>query len=165
MEMSFTSVADDRLILSSRASLVRHARRLVGPVDAEDVVQDAFERALRARTVRAGGDPRPWLNRITRNVAYDALKSRSRAAVAELPDAPDIESAERTVLRRETAVELDWALETLPADQRRTIVMHDLEGYSSHEIAAHDHVPYHTVRTRLFRARRAMRDALGPVAA
>jgi len=164
MNMSFTSVADDRLILSSRDGLVRRARYLVGPADAEDVVQDAFERALRARTIRADGDPRPWLNRITRNVAYDTLKSRARATVLA-PAPPNAESAERTVLRHESATELGGALQTLPAVQRRTIVLHDLEGYSNHEIASLDGVSYQTVRTRLFRARRAMRDALRTVAA
>jgi RNA polymerase sigma-70 factor (ECF subfamily) len=164
MDMSFTAVADDRLIFSSRAGLVRSASRLVGPADAEDVVQDAFERALRARTVRAETDPRPWLNRITRNVAYDALKSRSRTTVAA-PAIPDAESAEHAVVRHETAAELDVALQQLSPALRRTIVLHDLQGYSNHEIASLDGVSYHTVRTRLFRARRSMRDALAPVAA
>jgi RNA polymerase sigma-70 factor, ECF subfamily len=164
MDMSFTSVADDRLILSSRASLVRRARTLVGPADAEDVVQDTFERALRARTVRSETDPRPWLNRIARNVAFDALKSRARAG-ALTPALPDAESAEHTVVRHETAAELDGALNTLSPALRRTIVMHDLQGYSNHEIASLDGVSYHTVRTRLFRARRTLRGVLKAVAA
>jgi RNA polymerase sigma-70 factor (ECF subfamily) len=163
MNTSFTSVADDRMIRSSRASLVRRARTLVGPADAEDVVQDAFERALRARSVRSDGDPRPWLNRITRNVAYDTLKSRARAAA--VPAAPDAESAERIVVRHETAAELDGVLQRLSPALRRTIVLHDLQGYTNAEIASLEGVPYHTVRTRLFRARRSMRDALAPVTA
>jgi RNA polymerase sigma-70 factor (ECF subfamily) len=164
MNMSFASVADDRLILSSRASLVRRARSLVGPSDAEDVVQDAFERALRARTARPETDPRPWLNRITRNVAFDALKARARDG-AFAPALPDAESAEHTVVRHETAAELDGALNTLSPALRRTIVMHDLQGYSNHEIASLEGVSYHTVRTRLFRARRTMRGVLEAVAA
>ena len=163
MNTSFTSVADDRMIRSSRETLVRRARTLVGPADAEDVVQDAFERALRAGSVRSDGDPRPWLNRITRNVAYDTLKSRARTAA--VPAAPDAESAEHAVVRHETAAELDDALQSLSPALRRTIVMHDLQGYSNHEIASLDGVSYHTVRTRLFRARRSMRDAFAPVLA
>jgi RNA polymerase sigma-70 factor (ECF subfamily) len=165
LNTSFTAIADDRFLHASRARLVRRARSLVGPADAEDVVQDAFERALRARTVRTDGDPRPWLNRITRNVAFDALKTRARAAA--LTPASDLaaESAEGTVVRREAVAELDDALQALTPLLRRTIVLHDVQGYTNSEIASLDGVPYQTVRTRLFRARRALRDVLAPVAA
>jgi RNA polymerase sigma-70 factor (ECF subfamily) len=158
------ATVDDGFIHSFRGSLVNRASHLVGPADAEDVVQDAFERALRARTVRLDGDPRPWLRRITRNVAYDTLRSRARRIATASP-ANDEESAERTVVRHEAMAELGGALQTLAPAYRRTIVLHDLEGYSNSEIASLDGVPYHTVRTRLFRARRAMRDKLLPVVA
>ncbi len=164
MNTSFTSIADDRLIFASRAGLVRQAQQLVGLADAEDVVQDAFERALRARSFGTGRDPRPWLRRITRNVAYDRLRIRSRdAAVAS--DVPPAESAEGMVLRSEAGAELAGVLRTLPPAQRRTITMHDIEGYSNAEIASIEGVPRNTVRTRLFRARQAVRDALRPEAA
>ena len=158
-EISFKSLADDRLILSSRERLVATARRLVGAADAEDVAHDAFERALRARTVRSDGDPRPWLNRITRNVAYDTLRSRARRAALSV--APrDEESAERTVVRQETRTEIGAALDLISPLYRRTIELHDLQGYTNTEIAALEGVPYQTVRTRLFRARRALREQL-----
>jgi RNA polymerase sigma-70 factor (ECF subfamily) len=162
--MTNQPVIDDGFIHSFRGSLVNRASHLVGPADAEDVVQDAFERALRARTVRSDGDPRPWLRRITRNVAYDTLRSRARR-LALAPPANDEESAERTVVRHESMAELSGSLRTLAPAYRRTIVLHDLEGYSNAEIASLEGVPYHTVRTRLFRARRAMRDKLLPVVA
>jgi RNA polymerase sigma-70 factor, ECF subfamily len=159
-----SSIVDDGFIHSFRGSLVNRASHLVGAADAEDVVHDAFERALRARTARSDGDPRPWLRRITRNVAYDTLRSRARRLATEAR-ANDEESAEHTVVRREALAELGGALQTLAPAYRRTIVLHDLEGYSNSEIASLDGVPYHTVRTRLFRARRAMRDKLLPVVA
>jgi RNA polymerase sigma-70 factor (ECF subfamily) len=164
MKTTFAGVADDRLILAVRGPLVRRALSLVGQADAEDVVHDAFERALRARSVRSDGDPRPWLHRIARNVAYDTLRLRARQA-AMAPAVADAESAERTVLRREIAAELDGALQRLSPAQRRAIVLHDLEGYSNAEIASLEGIPYHTARTRLFRARRALRNKLVPVAA
>jgi RNA polymerase sigma-70 factor (ECF subfamily) len=147
-----------------RAGLLRNAMRLVGPADAEDVVQDAFERAWRTNSLRPDTDPRPWLKRITRNVAFDVLNGRKRMLPLYAEPEP-VESAEHTVVRRETAADVDVALQTLPAAQRRTIVLHDFDGYSSHEIAHLDGVAYHTVRTRLFRARQAMRAALETVAA
>lgn len=164
MNMSFASIADDRLIFASRAHLVRQAQLLVGPADAEDVVHDAFERALRARSFGAGRDPRPWLGRITRNVAYDRLRVRSRDAVVPA-DIPPAESAEGIVLRSEAGAELAGVLRALPPAQRRAITLHDIEGYSNAEIASIEGVPRNTVRTRLFRARQAVRSALRPEAA
>jgi RNA polymerase sigma-70 factor (ECF subfamily) len=73
----------------------------------------------------------------------------------------DIESAEAVALRHETIAMLDVALEDLPPHQRRAIVLHDVAGFSSREIAQLDGIEHNTVRTRLFRARRAMRRALG----
>jgi RNA polymerase sigma-70 factor (ECF subfamily) len=160
MVTSFATIVDGGTLDAYRARLVQRARSLVGAADAEDVVQDAFERALRATTARPGSDPLPWLNRITRNVAYDRLKSRARKSLMPIP-AVDTESAERSVVRRETVAELGCAFLELPAAQRRTIVLHDVQGYSNVEIATLDQVPYHTVRTRLNRARQAVRIALG----
>jgi RNA polymerase sigma-70 factor (ECF subfamily) len=164
MKISFAETADPQLLGSYRAGMLRRARTLVGAADAEDVVQDAFERAWRSRTFRHGTDPQPWLNRIARNVAFDVLDGRRREAPLA-PEPEPMESAEHAVLRREFAAGIGGALQTLPSAQRRTIMLHDLDGYSSHEIAQLDGVAYHTVRTRLFRARQAMRAALETVAA
>jgi RNA polymerase sigma-70 factor, ECF subfamily len=141
-----------------RNALLRRVRPIVGEADAEDVVQDAFEKAWKATTALTASDLRPWLHRIARNAALDRLQKQARV-VADLPERAD-ESAETSVLRQEARLDLAIALRHLPPAQRRTIVLHDVAGYSSHEIAVLDAIPYHTVRTRLFRARRAMRAAL-----
>lgn len=147
-----------------RNALLRRIRPIVGDADAEDVVQDTFEKAWKATTARASTDPRPWLHRIARNTALDRLYAK-RSIDGPVAAEPTDESAETRVLRYETRADLETALRDLPPAQRRTIVLHDVAGYTSHEIAALDAIPYHTVRTRLFRARRAMRDALSTKAA
>ena len=149
----------EQSLLSNRNRLLRNAYRIVGSADAEDVVQDAFERAWRSSSFRANSDLRPWLSRIARNVAFDVLHRRVRTAVF-YERQRDIESAEAAALRHETIALLDIALGKLPAPQRRAIVLHDVAGYSSREIAQLDGIPHNTVRTRIFRARRAMRRAL-----
>jgi RNA polymerase sigma-70 factor (ECF subfamily) len=149
----------EQSILSSRNRLLRSAYRIVGSADAEDVVQDAFERAWRYATFRAHADLRPWLSRIARNVAFDVLRRRART-MTSYERQRDIESAEAAALRRERIAVLDVALGELPPHQRRAIVLHDVAGYSSREIAQLDGVKHNTVRTRIFRARRAMRRAL-----
>jgi RNA polymerase sigma-70 factor (ECF subfamily) len=149
---------DERSLVESRSVLLRDARRIVGYVDAEDVVQDALERAWRTTTAQADADPTPWLNRIARNVAFDVLRKRARTF--DLQKRLDSESAEAAALRRERCAVFDVALSELPRVQRRAIVLHDVAGYSSREIAQLDGVAYHTVRTRLLRARRALRHVL-----
>src|SRR4051812_12012874 len=72
-----------------RRRLVRFAQGFVpgGTADAEDVVQDAMVRAVRA--LRNGSRPEAvgaWLHRITRNCALDLTASRRRHPVVELPD-------------------------------------------------------------------------------
>jgi RNA polymerase sigma-70 factor, ECF subfamily len=153
---------DEDGLRSNRRRLLRNAYRIVGSTDAEDVVQDTFERAWRATTLRPNFDLVPWLNRIARNVAFDVLRRRGRMIDPYGPRY-DIESAETSWLRRETAATIDVALGRLPRDQRRAIVLHDVAGYSSREIAQIDGIAHNTVRTRLFRARRAMRRSLGPL--
>jgi RNA polymerase sigma-70 factor (ECF subfamily) len=148
----------------NRNALLRRVRPIVGDADAEDVVQDTFEKAWKATTARASSDLRPWLQGIARNTALDRLRAKQVIDGSEPQERAD-ESAEASVLRQETRADLETALRDLPQAQRRTIVLHDVAGYTSHEIATLDAIPYHTVRTRLFRARRAMRDALTTQAA
>jgi RNA polymerase sigma-70 factor, ECF subfamily len=143
-------------LVAARSGLLKQARSIVGQSDAEDVVQDALERAWRTTSGQIQADPRPWLNRIARNVAYDVLRKRLKMTDFQ-GGLNDSESAEAVAVRRERCAAVGGALSELPQVQRRTIVLHDLAGYSSREIAQLDGVAYHTVRTRLFRARRAIR--------
>jgi RNA polymerase sigma-70 factor (ECF subfamily) len=153
---------DERSLIASRSGLLRDASRIVGAADAEDVVQDAFERAWRTKSVKANSDLRPWLRRIARNVAFDVLRKRAR--MLNLYGVPlDVESAETTALRRESTATVGVVLGELPLVQRRAFVLHDIAGYTSREIAQFDGVAYETVRTRLFRARRRLRQGLGTI--
>ncbi|HYZ15221.1 MAG TPA: RNA polymerase sigma factor [Candidatus Acidoferrum sp.] len=158
------SPLEEHFVAVNRSALLRGVRSIVGDADAEDVVQDTFEKAWKAANVRPSSDLRPWLRKIARNTAITMLGSRRSIDLTSLPEAVD-ESAEASVLRLERFGELQLALRDLPPAQRRTLVLHDFAGYSSHEIATLDAIPYHTVRTRLFRARRAMRAALSTQAA
>jgi RNA polymerase sigma-70 factor (ECF subfamily) len=150
---------DERSLVASRSGLLRDACRIVGYADAEDVVQDAFERAWRTESVKANSDPRPWLKRIARNVAFDVLRKRTRTMNLYVAR-PDIESAETVALGHESTAMVGVALGELPLVQRRAIVLHDIAGYSSREIAQLDGVAHETVRSRLFRARRRLRQSL-----
>lgn len=136
------------------------ARWLLGNEhDARDSVQDAYLRAFKAFDRFHGGDGKPWLLTIVRNVCYSKMR-KDRAN--EPGDAFDesrhglvddqFEIAER--VRRETgAARLAATLADLPETMREMIVLHDLEGLSYREIATVVGVPLGTVMSRLARAR------------
>jgi len=137
--------------------------------DAEDVVQEAYLRAVRAFDRYRGGDPRSWVLTIVRNTCYTWLR-QNRAAetasardddngVAEIPGDPAaqpevqfIRDVDRQLLRE--------ALETLPAEFREALVLRELEGFSYKEIADIADVPLGTVMSRLARARKQLQQSL-----
>ena len=143
-------------MLALARSIVRHRE------DAEDVVQEALLRAWQYRgTFDSSRDVRPWLLRITRNTAFDFLHRRQNADTADSYRVSAPADPERNVVLREEARFLARAVRGLTAPHRTAFVLHDVHGYSSREISLGIQLPYHTVRTHLFRARRQLRDALG----
>ena len=72
--------------------LLAHARRLVGDGEAEDVLQDALLRALRAYPrLRHADHLRAWLYRVTTTTAYDAHRARRRERLTDDPPAVAVE--------------------------------------------------------------------------
>ena len=130
------------------------------PADAEDVVQEAYMRALKFFAGFHGGDSRSWILRIVRNTCFTWLhKNRPREVVNELDeelfetDAGDpelllIKDSDRQMLKR--------MLGELPPHYREVVVLRDIEGMSYKEIAAITEVPLGTVMSRLARARRQL---------
>lgn len=142
----------------------RIARGILGsPEDADDAVQDALLSAWRAIDRYDPSRPfRPWLLRIVVNAATDALRRRiARRAVALPPDLPSGSgSPERQAGRALLGDRLLAALATLPERQRTAVVLFDVEGWSHAEIAELLGVAEGTVRSDVFRARRALRPEL-----
>lgn len=72
--------------------LLRHARRLAGDAEAEDVLQEALLRALRAYPrLRHGDHLRAWLYRVTTTTAYDSFRARGREWVTDEVPSPAVE--------------------------------------------------------------------------
>jgi len=138
---------------------------LKNDADAQDVVQEAFLRALRFSGGFRGGDARAWLLAIVRNAAYSFIARKHPAGVdpnfdeglrPEPSAPPDIEA-----IRRADARALHAALDQLPAEFREMIVLRDLEELSYKEMAAVADLPIGTVMSRLARARARLKAALG----
>ncbi|QLQ38608.1 SigE family RNA polymerase sigma factor [Micromonospora robiginosa] len=120
--------------------------------EAQDLTQEAFCRALeRWSRVAAYDDPSAFVRRVAWNLATSRLR-RVRTAVRHLAR----QREEHVPGPEPDRVVLLEALSTLPADQRRAIVLHHLAHLSVAEIAAQVGAPEGTVRSRLSRGRAAL---------
>jgi len=137
---------------------------LKNEADAQDVVQEAYLRALRFAGTFRGGDPRAWLLTIVRNTAYTWL-SRNRSADPPVPFEDEQHPHEALpvdieLIRRADSRALRTAMEGLPTEFREIVVLRDLEGLSYKEIAEVAGLPIGTVMSRLARARSRLKQAL-----
>jgi len=169
--------AQDRLELASQAlayadALHNLARHLVhSEADAEDLVQETYVRALAASDrLEAGANLKPWLFRILRNAFLSRLRHERHdptvagldtvashvgpAASEALGGDPELET-----MRRVVGAEIEAALRALGEDAR-TAVLLDLEGFSEAEMASILCCAPGTVKSRLSRARAALRARL-----
>lgn len=126
--------------------------------DAQDVVQEAYLRALQSfHTFQAGRPARPWLLRIVRNTCYTLLgAARNEMTLgSEAPEeyASSDPGPEECLLQSADSQIVREALEALPLEYRETIVLRDFEGFSYKEIAELSGVPIGTVMSRLSRGR------------
>jgi RNA polymerase sigma-70 factor, ECF subfamily len=131
--------------------------------DAEDVAQDAFAKAHRTfRQLRDRERFRAWLVRMTWRLALDRRRSDRRRLVREdgvamgvsgVVDAADVEASER-------AGHLWRAIDRLPEKLRLAIVLTNIEGHDIREVAALLAIPEGTVKSRLFDARRQLKESL-----
>jgi len=153
-------------------ALYNLARWLVrDPVDAEDLVQETYLRALRAaHQFHPGTNLRAWLFQILRNTFYTQYKRNQRE-----PDAVDPEELERVAHANNAALgsdglagsadgsaglDLTSALNRLPEAYRSVVLLADVEDFTMAEIAAIMDCPVGTVKSRLFRARGILKDLL-----
>lgn len=137
--------------------------------DAEDIVQDAYLRALRYfHGYRGEGDAsaRAWLLAIVRNTAH--TRSRRRRVDALTTEFDDTEHSHAAADDREISGDehgeakeaVGRALDRLPAEFREVIVLRELQGLSYKEISEVARVPVGTVMSRLARARARLYEAL-----
>lgn len=147
-------------------SLSRRLSR--GNADAEDLFQEVFLRVHRFLPKFQGGSVRGWLRRIVVNTNSSMKRGKKNQALAHLDEMPGwkesipdtgespVEAAERMDSRQG----LEKALAQLTEDFRTILVLREVEDLDYSEIAAVLEVPVGTVRSRLARARMALRKQL-----
>ncbi len=163
----------NQLVLSYQSMVYNFAYRILGDRHAAaDATQDAFISAFKAIGKFRGGSFKAWLLRIVTNACYDQLRRKQRQpstsldALLVLDPAPtqsltdSRESPEEYTVRQDLSRAIQVGIGTLPPEQRITLVLADVQGFSYQEIAGVTGVSLGTVKSRLSRARGKMRDFL-----
>lgn len=163
----------NQLVLSYQSMVYNLAYRILGDRHAaSDATQDAFISAFKAIGKFRGGSFKSWLLRIVTNACYDQLRRKQRRPTASLDallvlDPAPVqslttpqESPEGYAMRQELSRAIQVGIGTLPPEQRITLVLSDVQGFSYQEIAEITGVALGTVKSRLSRARAKMRDFL-----
>ena len=167
MQTGADSAWIERTLLPHLDAAHNLARWLVrNPQDAEDVVQEAYLRAVRFREGYLGGDARAWLLKIVRNASYSFLEKRRPAeSVEEFDETVHRETNDRptveTILIKDAESRtVRAALESLPATYREVLILREFEGLAYKEIAEVMEIPVGTVMSSLARARSQLRETI-----
>ena len=165
--------AFNELVLAYQQQVYNLAYRILGdPASAADAAQEAFISAFQSLARFRGGSFKSYLMRIVANGCYDELRRRKRRPTTSFEDFGEAdeeanpalinghEGPEEYAERQEMAHVIQAGIETLPPDQRITLVLSDVQGLSYQEVAEATDVPLGTVRSRLARARGKLRDYL-----
>ena len=147
--------------------IYNYAYRLTGnPDDAHDLVQEVLLRVRRGLASYQPGSFEGWLWRITRNAFLDDVRRKNRRPTAPLPDEVDrwerasSDAADVEYARISLGDDIQKALLELPIDFREAVVLCDVVGLSYEEIAVAVAVPIGTVRSRIHRGRKMLKDLL-----
>ncbi len=151
------------------ARLYGLARRLVGPNDADDLLQEIFLTAHRKLGQYRGDSAlSTWLFRLGTNVCLDHLRSRatraSRAADA-LDGDLDSGVAAGPILGVIHRLDLERAIDALPPGARTVFVLHDVEGLEHRDVASLLGISEGTSKSQLHKARMRLRQCLRPPSA
>lgn len=166
----------DELIRATYADVYALCRRMLAdPEEASDATQEVFVRVMRS-VLGFRGDAAfgTWLHRVTVNVCLTSLRRRSRARAAgmvaggtpfglpgdELSIESESDSPEDRAVTADLAARSEVALASLPEDARAVVVLRDIEGMSTKEVAEMLGVTETVVKVRLHRAHARLRSML-----
>lgn len=171
-ELMQRTAAGDRdaftvLVDRHKDGLVSYLARLTGCRDhAEDLAQESFLRLYqRAARYDDRGHFKAFLYRIATNlVRSEARRERRFRLLAPFLPAQETQRPEAAhrVLREEAQRKLSEAVTRLPLDYRVPLVLHEIEGWPYHEIAEQLRCRVGTIKSRIHRARKRLKEQLAP---
>jgi RNA polymerase sigma factor (sigma-70 family) len=171
--------SQDRSLDEALEELVRQHSRLVYRIayaalrshhDAEDATQETFLRVLRySHKLATVEEPKPWLARIAWRVAVDRSRQRGRKQEIALDDPGDPAEearssdipADRAMQSSEESAHLERLMAALPKKLREPLILSAVEEMSPREVAATLGINEAAVRSRVFRARKILKEKLG----
>jgi RNA polymerase sigma-70 factor, ECF subfamily len=143
----------DRLVRLHERMVLGVAYRLLGRMeDAQDAAQEVFLRFFQKQN-QIQGDAKPWLYRVTVNVCNDWYRKKTIVMQPDEQAADPSTDALTTITMDERKRLLQDALQTLGERERAAIVLRDIEGLSTHEVAKILGVEEVTVRSQISIAR------------
>ena len=167
--------AFNRLTETLRSRAFRVASSLVGSrEDALEMAQEAFLKTYKARETFRESEPfLPWFHRILRNTCFTFLRKRGRIRLQSTSFEKDGEEGQFQLVdegpapfeaseKNEAVNAFYTCYKTLSARDREILAMRHFEDMAYREIARALDIPEGTVMSRLFHARRRLRDALEP---
>jgi RNA polymerase sigma-70 factor (ECF subfamily) len=171
--------AFEELVRTAGGALLATARRMLGrEEDAQDALQEAFLSAFKSLgSFEGGARLSTWLHRIVINACLMKLRSRRRRPEVAIEDllptfiadghqtrsnTPWRETGEDEAQRREVRGLVHACIERLPGDFRTVLVLRDIEEVDTREAAELLGITAAAVKTRLHRARQALRQLLDP---
>lgn len=170
--------AFDQLVSKYQRKLGRLLSRFIrDSAEIEDVTQEAFVKAYRALpSFRGDSAFYTWLYRIGINTAKNYLVAQGRRAPTSTQfdseeaetfesgdQLRDINTPESLLMSKQIGETVNSAIDALPEELRRAIVLREIDGMSYEEIAEMMDCPIGTVRSRIFRAREAVAEKLRPL--
>jgi RNA polymerase sigma-70 factor (ECF subfamily) len=158
-----TNAKAEALFAAHQPGLLRYLRRSVGHAEtARDLTQDVFVRmAGAARMPETDDARRAWVFRIARNLAIDHLR-RHEVRLADAAPPPD----RGRPAAQDTSAAVNEALATIDSLDRDVFLLREIAGLTYAEIAAACDLSVPAVRSRIHRARMALRERLrAPIAA
>lgn len=174
------AAAFETLVRTQMPRLLPVARRIIGnDHDAQDCVQDAFISAFKSIDKFEGrASLGTWLHRITVNSCITKYRQRERKAEDSIdhlqshynnfgflvgPTTMNALSAEELLVQADTAKTVRSAIDQLPDSYRIVLLLRDIEGYDTQEVAELLEMNIGAVKTRLHRARTALKNLLTPI--
>jgi RNA polymerase sigma-70 factor (ECF subfamily) len=154
--------AFEDLVDTMERPLLYYAAKLLGNEQrAADALQDVWIRAFRGiRKLKDPGSLRPWLYRITYGIAIDRIRHDSSRARAEEIHFEQFQETADVTFDDEDVAAVHRALDELDLRHREVLVLHFLEDFPVAEIAAVVGCPEGTVKSRIYHAKKAMKELL-----